>query len=103
MKKMFGKLIAVFTAAMLLTQSAALADTISFSGTVTAGETYEVYAPIGGMVESVDVEVGQQVTAGTVLATLSTTKVYATESGTVTACSVRWATMRIPWRKSTAR
>lgn len=84
MKKMFGKLIAVFTAAMLLTQSAALADTISFSGTVTAGETYEVYAPIGGTVESVDVEVGQQVTAGTVLATLSTTKVYATESGTVT-------------------
>ncbi len=74
MKNTFRKLAAVLTAGMMLAQSAALADTISFSGTVSAGETHEIYAPIGGTVESVAVEVGQKVNAGDVLATLSTTK-----------------------------
>lgn len=63
---------------------AALAETITFTGTVAASETHEVYAPIGGTVESVDVAVGQKVAAGDALLTLSTTKVYAEESGTVT-------------------
>ncbi len=84
MKNTLKKLAAVLTAGMLMMQSAALADTISFSGTVAASETHEVYAPIGGTVASVEVEVGQQVNAGDVLATLKTEKVYATEAGTVT-------------------
>ncbi len=85
MKNTVKKLAAVLTAGMLLMmQSTALADTFSFSGTVAAGATREVYAPIGGTVASVEVEVGQQVSAGTVLATLKTEKVYATEAGTVT-------------------
>lgn len=84
MKNTVKKLAAVLTAGILLMQSTALADTFSFSGTVAASETREIYAPIGGTVASVEVEVGQQVSAGTVLATLKTEKVYATESGTVT-------------------
>lgn len=64
---------------------AALAETITFNGTVAASETYEVYAPIGGKVEAVPFEVGQRVSAGDALVRLSTTKVYADEAGTVTA------------------
>lgn len=62
----------------------ALAETISFTGTVAAKSTSEVYAPIGGTVESVNAVAGQQVRAGDVLATLATTKVYAPEDGVVT-------------------
>lgn len=62
----------------------ALAETISFTGTVAAKSTREVYAPIGGTVESVNAVAGQQVRAGDVLATLATTKVYAPEDGVVT-------------------
>ena len=62
----------------------ALAETISFTGTVAAKSTSEIYAPIGGTVESVNAVAGQQVRAGDVLATLATTKVYAPEDGVVT-------------------
>lgn len=67
-----------------LLSPAALADAISFTGTVAAGKTLEIYAPIGGTVDSVAVEPGQAVRAGDVVATLATEKVYATESGVVT-------------------
>ena len=78
------KSIAMLAALALLLSSAALADSITFTGTVAASETYEVYAPIGGRVQSVAGNVGDRVSADTVLATLSTTKVYAEEDGTVT-------------------
>ena len=67
-----------------LLSPAALADAISFTGTVAAGKTLEIYAPIGGTVDSVAVEPGQAVRVGDVVATLATEKVYATESGVVT-------------------
>ena len=70
--------------AVSLSASCALADSISINGTVTAAETSEVYAPIGGTVASVAVEAGQEVAAGDVLYTLRTSKVYAEEDGTVT-------------------
>ena len=75
-------LVALLIAALLA--PAALAETITFTGTVAASQTHEVYAPIGGTVESVDVVVGQKVAASDALLALSTTKVYAEESGTVT-------------------
>ena len=75
------KLALITTAALLLTGSA---SAISFSGSVAAKNTLEIYAPIGGTVESVEASVGQRVQAGDVLATLATTKVYATEAGEVT-------------------
>ena len=84
MKNKFGKLVSILMTGALLWQGAALADTISFEGTVAASQTCEVYAFIGGTVSSVEAEVGQQVAEGDVLATLNTTKVYATESGVVT-------------------
>lgn len=84
MKRKTKKILAAAAAAMLLAQSAALADTISMNGTVVSKETCEIYAPIGGVVDKVCVEVGQEVSAGDVLATLKTTKIYAAESGTVT-------------------
>ena len=64
---------------------AAAAETISFSGTVEASETAQVYGTAGLTVETVPVRVGQAVTADTVIATLKTTKVYAPEDGTVSA------------------
>ena len=67
-----------------LLSPAALADAISFTGTVAAGKTLEIYAPIGGTVDSVAVEPGQAVRVGDVVATLATEQVYATESGVVT-------------------
>ncbi|MBR1822559.1 MAG: HlyD family efflux transporter periplasmic adaptor subunit [Clostridia bacterium] len=69
--------------AVILCQ-AALADTVTFTGTVAASETHEIYAPIGGTVESVNADVGQKVSAGDTLITLSTTKIYAEEDGVVT-------------------
>lgn len=84
MKNTFGKMLAAMTAGLMLVQGAALADSISFEGTVAPSKTYEVYAAIGGTVGSVEAEVGQKFSAGDVLATLETTKVYAKESGTIT-------------------
>ena len=77
-----GTLAALLCMALLF--SAAMADTLSLSGTVTAGETIPVYAPIGGTIGEVQVEEGQQVGADDVLYTMKTTKVYAEEDGTVT-------------------
>ena len=68
----------------LLLMPCALADSITFTGTVAASETCEVYAPIGGTVEKVEGEAGRRVRADDVLVRLSTTKVYAEEAGTVT-------------------
>ena len=76
-------LIALGVAGALLT-GAALADTFSVNGTVTAATTHEIYAPIGGRVSGVAVRVGDSVSAGDVIATLETEKVYAPEDGTVT-------------------
>ena len=84
MKKSTRKLIARFAALALLLSPAALADSITFTGTVAASQTHEVYAPIGGKVQTVSGDVGDRVSADTVLVELSTTKVYAEEDGIVT-------------------
>lgn len=81
MKKYAMRLVSVLAALTLLTGSA---SALSFSGSVAAREEIEIYAPIGGTVEKVNVEVGQHVNAGDVIAELSTTKVYAEEDGVVT-------------------
>ena len=78
------KHLALFAALALLLSPAALADSITFTGTVAASTTHEVYAPIGGKVLTVTGDVGDKVSADTVLVALSTTKVYAEEDGTVT-------------------
>lgn len=75
-------LAAVLLSTVLL--SSAMADIITFDGTVAVKDTVEVYAPIGGTVETVPFQAGQAVKAGDTLVTLKTTKVYATQDGTVT-------------------
>lgn len=59
--------VVVAAALALLLSQAALADTITFTGTVSASQTHEIYAPIGGTVEAVAREVGQKVAAGDAL------------------------------------
>lgn len=83
MKSHFKRISAATTASLLLF-SCAIAESITFNGTVTASETHEVYAPIGGTVAEVRYEAGQRVKAEDVIVNLSTTKVYAEEAGTVT-------------------
>ena len=83
MKNLSKRILTGALACALLTP-AAQAETISFTGTVAAKSTSEIYAPIGGTVESVSAVAGQQVRAGDVLATLATTKVYAEEGGVIT-------------------
>ena len=68
----------------VLVCAGALADTVTMNGTVKAGETVQVYAPIGGTVDTVRAEAGQEIGADDVLFVLRTNKVYAEEDGTVT-------------------
>ena len=84
MKKLCRSLILAALVMALMT-GAALADSISFDGTVTAAYTHEIYADNTAQVESIPVIVGQAVKAGEPILSLRTTKVYADEAGTVAA------------------
>ena len=78
------KRVAVMLFALVLVLGSAGAETMSLNGTVEAGVTVPVYAPIGGTVESVALEQGMRVNAGDTLFTYRTEKTYASEDGTVT-------------------
>lgn len=80
MKKLFSLLLA---AVMLLSCSAALADTVMMNGSVVSVESLTVTSDAAGKVTEVNVAAGDRVKAGDVLATLETTKVYAQQDGTV--------------------
>ena len=82
MNKLLRTIIAMALACTMLC-GVALADSISLNGTVTAAETCEVYAPIGGGVANVAVEPGQLVAAGDVIAELRTNKYYAEHDGVI--------------------
>ena len=75
------KRIAITVMVFLLMLGAAQAGTLSLNGTVEAGVTVPVYAPIGGTVERVDAESGMHVEAGDTLFSYRTEKVYASEDG----------------------
>ncbi len=64
---------------------AALADDVSFSGTVVPSKTVEVYVDSSALVDCVSVKPGDMVSAGDTLATLRTDAVYAPMDGTVAA------------------
>lgn len=78
------RVLAFVCSLVLVLTAGAMADSITFNGNVTASRTVEVYAPIGGTVDQVPVLAGEMVTPDTVLCTLKTNKVYATEDGVVT-------------------
>lgn len=82
------KTLALLVAASLLLGSATAvaeesANDIGYSGKVTYSQTMSIQAPFGGMLQDYAVKVGDTVSAGQVLFTLSTTKVYAPFDGTV--------------------
>lgn len=70
-------------AAMCMSAAGALADTITFEGSVAPSKTCEVYADVGGAALSVDVDPGETVKAGSPIVTIKTSKVYAAYDGMV--------------------
>lgn len=84
MMKQFLRL-PVLLALVMCLGGAALADTITLDGTVTAGYTSEVYAASTAIAQTVNFSAGQSVSAGDVIAQLRTDKVYAQEDGRITA------------------
>ena len=86
--KTMKRFAAVLLVTMLLA-GAAQAGTLSLSGTVEAGVTIPVYAPIGGTVDQVSVETGMRISAGETLFNYRTEKTYASEDGTVTGVFVQ--------------
>ena len=79
------KRIVLIALALMTCSAAALAETISFEGTVTAAYTHEVYAASSAVVENVPVSIGDSVSANDMIASLRTTKVYAEEDGAISA------------------
>ena len=79
----------IFALTLLVAAGTAGAETLSLSGTVEAGVTVPVYAPIGGTVGEVSVETGMHVAAGDTLFTYKTEKTYASGDGTVTGVFVQ--------------
>lgn len=72
----------------MLLSCAAQAE-ISFEGKVVAGETQPVLAPFGGMVDKIALRTGDKVLVGDPVASIATTKVYATADGTVSGVFAR--------------
>ena len=77
MKKWIGLLLI----GMLLLGSAQAAE--DFDGTVEAGETVSVTAPYGGTVKAINLREGALIAIGDEIASIGTTKVVATEDGTI--------------------
>lgn len=78
---MAKKLLAALIAACLLAPCAALAEV--WQGTAEAGRTTVVTAETGGVLDWIGVEPGDAIGAGEVIGEIRTTKVYATQDGTV--------------------
>lgn len=77
------KKLLVLCLTLVLMLSAASAETILMYGTVVNTESETVTTTAEAVLESVNVSVGDHVSAGDVLAILATQKVYAPEDGTV--------------------
>lgn len=75
----------IFFLALTLWTGCALAESVTFDGTINAAYTREIYADNSAVVETLHVIAGQRVEAGDAVATLRTTKVYAEQDGTVAA------------------
>lgn len=75
------KLLSILLALALL-PTLALAET-TFDGKVVAGDAVSVTAPFGGTVASFSLRAGSKIALGDAVATLDTTKVYASQPGTI--------------------
>ena len=74
---------------LVLAAGTACADTLSLNGTIEAGVTIPVYAPIGGTVENVAIEQGIRIEAGDAIFSYRTDKTYASEDGKVSGVFVQ--------------
>ena len=77
------KILLLFLLIALLSTSAALADT--WAGSVAASASEEITVPSSGTLTTLDLEIGQTVTAGQVVGAIRETKVFAPVDGTVAA------------------
>ena len=80
MKNLRRAVVLLVAAALLF--GAAHAEMV-FDGKVTGGDPVSVLAPFGGIVDKVNVRAGDRVHLGETIASLQTTKVYASVEGTV--------------------
>jgi len=76
------KKLLILTLCLLLISASTLAEE-RFDGRVIAGEAVSVTAPFGGTVKSMGLRAGRLVHVNDVIASLSTTRVLATEDGTI--------------------
>lgn len=81
----------VCTAMLLLSMllSCAAQAEISFEGKVVSSETLPVLAPFGGTVDRIALRVGDTIEIGDDVASITTTKAYATADGTVSGIFAR--------------
>lgn len=77
------RILSLLLIALMLLGTAASAEELELTGTVSAPQTITLTSPAAGKVESCTVSAGDRVEAGTALLTLQTTKVYAEQDGTV--------------------
>ncbi len=75
------KLLCLFIMLILLCTAACAEE--RYDGQVVPGEAVSVTAPFGGVVKSIGLRAGTRVDVNDVIATLSTTRVLATEDGTI--------------------
>ena len=76
--------LALWLALCLMLPGLALGATGTFEGTVVSSESISITAPFGGTVSAFSLREGDAVTVGDPIATVNTTKVYASTSGEVT-------------------
>ena len=72
----------ILCAALLFSAALAAED---FDGTVVSGETVTITAPYGGVIKSMDMRKGALISVGDTVAVMDTTRVLASEDGTVRA------------------
>lgn len=77
------RFLSLLLTALMLLGTAASAEELELTGTVSATQIVTLAAPAAGKVESCTVAPGDHVEAGTTLLSLQTTKVYAEQDGTV--------------------
>lgn len=77
------RILSLLLIALMLLGTAASAEELELTGTISSLQTITLTSPAAGKVESCTVSAGDRVEAGTALLTLQTTKVYAEQDGIV--------------------
>ena len=92
---------AATAAALTLTASCALAATADAK--IVAPNTEKITAPFAGTLLPFDAELGDSVSAGETLFTLTPSRFMRRRPARFPPCSPRWATTRAAWPRTTAR